>query len=148
MQNEFQFEPQVEDFDATEETPPFDCGHFVAGHMLRATMGKAGKPLPLGLYLVQAPSDDWCPALKQAVLDVYLGGQRRGRKRRMIGSGLPQLLVFELLSTADRRQAEQLNADAQEALALGRTVIVIASNLATVPAALQQASDRIIKLPP
>ena len=156
MQNELPFEPhheppapepQVEGFDATEETPPFDCGCFVAGHMLRAAMGKGSKPLPLGLYLVQAPSDDWCPALRQAALDVYLGGKRRGRKRRMIGSGLPQLLVFELLATADRRQAVQLSADAQEAMALGRTVIVIAGSLATVPAALQQASDRIVRVP-
>ena len=59
----------------------------------------------------------------------------------------PQLRVFELPSTADRKQAEQLTPSVQEALALDQTVIVIAGNLATVPAALQQASDRIFKVP-
>lgn len=113
MQNGFQFEPQIEDFDATGETQPFDCGHFVAGRMLRSAMGKTGTPLPLGLYLVQAPSDDWCPALKHVMRDLYLGGQGRGRKRRMVGSGLPHLRVFELPSTADRKQAEQLTPSAK-----------------------------------
>jgi hypothetical protein len=115
--------------------------------MLRSAMGKTAKPLPLGLYILQAPSDEWCPALKHAVRDVCLGSQGRGRERRMVGSGLPQVRVFELPSTADRKQAEQLTPSVQEALAPDQTVIVIAGNLANIPTALQQASDRIFTVP-
>ena len=79
---------QAQDFESTEDAPPFDCGHFLAACMLRSAMGKTAKPLPLGLYILQAPSDEWCPALKHVVRDVYLGGQGRGHKRRMVGSGL------------------------------------------------------------
>ena len=111
-----------------EETP-FNCGHFLASHMLRSAMGKTAQPLLLGLYIMQPPSDDWCLALKHAVRDVYLGGQGRDRERRVVGSGLPHLRVFELPSTADRKQAEQLTPSVQEALALDQTVIVITGNL-------------------
>jgi ATP-dependent Zn protease len=95
---------------------------------------------------MQAPSDGWCPALKDVMLDVYLDGQLRGRKR-ILGSGLPKLRVLELPSTADRKQADQLTTSVQEALALDKTVIVIAGSLANVPAALQRASDQIFKVP-
>jgi cell division protease FtsH len=155
VQNDLQLEPRADapspeaqllGIESTEEAPPFDCGHFLASHMLRSAMGKTRKPLPLGLYIMQAPSDGWCAALKDVMLDVYLDGQLRGRKR-ILGSGLPKLRVLELPSTADRKQSDQLTTTVQEALALDKTVIVIAGSLANVPVALQRASDQIFKVP-
>ena len=111
-------------------------------------MGKMGRPLPVGLYIVQAPSDEWCPALNDVFRDVYLGNSRPGRKRRLIGSGLPLFRVFELPSTAPPKKITQVVTETQDVLALGQTVIVVAGNLTSVPAALQRASDRIVTVPP
>jgi ATP-dependent Zn protease len=160
MQNEFPFEakpetpapePQMQDFpdfDTPGENLPFDCGGSLAQHMLRSAMGQAGKPLPLGLYIVVAPSDEWCPALKLAVQDVYLGGSRRTGLRRL-GSSHPYGQVLELPSTTAPKTAEQTTSAVQDALTLGKPAFVIAGSLAVVPAALQRASDQVIVvLPP
>ncbi len=84
MQNELPFaaefepapEPQGEDLSAVAETAPLDCSRILARHMLRAAMGKASQPLSLGLYIVQAPSAEWCAPLEEVVRDVYLGAPR------------------------------------------------------------------------
>ena len=122
--------------------PHAGVAHGAGGH------GQGQPAPPLGLYIVHAPSEEWCPALKEAVHDVYLGGPSRRRKRRRVGSGHPHIHVLDPLSAADPKQAAQISSKAQDILSHGMTVIVIASKLSAVPTALQRASDRIIKVPP
>jgi ATP-dependent Zn protease len=151
VQNEFEFEgqpetaaldPQAQDLAAPEE--PLDCGHFLAEHMLRAAIGKGDTPLPPGLYIVVAPSEDWCPALEEVVRDVYLGRH----KRRLLGSGRPRIHGLKLSADTTPRTAEQTARAVEEELALGKAVFLITGELANVPVSLQRASDKVITVPP
>lgn len=159
MQNELPFDhplekptPETEilnlsEFEEPEEILPFDCGRHLARQMLQAAMGKALKILPFGLYIIVAPGDQWCRALKHVVRDIYLGPLRR-RRHRMDGANRSLMHVFELPSTSDQKSAERMIAEVQVELEHGKTAFVIAGDITIVPAALQLTSDRTIMVPP
>ena len=135
--------PESEDLDSAHDTAPFDSAQFLAWFMLKAAMGKPYEVRSSGFYIVQAPNDDWCVPLGKAVRDVYLGGKPGGRKRRMIGSGRPNLHPIELSSKADPRQAKTVTDEVHSVLMNNETAIVIAGSPTVIPAALRQASDGI-----
>jgi ATP-dependent Zn protease len=153
MQKDFEFETpdpktDLDNTNAAETPAAFDCGDFIAELMIRSVVNNPAKQLVPGLYIFRVKDDEWCSEIKQALWNLYLASATGGRKRRMVDTGLPYLQIFQLLSTDDRREALHLVKKVQEALVVERTVAVIASALATVPSALESASDQIFTVPP
>ena len=133
--------------DEAEEAPPFDSARFLAWHMLTVALRKSAKSLSPGLYILQAPDDAWIPAIKQAMRDIYLGGQPRGRKPRLVGSGRPPLHLIDLPSKASAQQTEAVMNEVQTILETNETALIIAGSEAIVPVALRRTNDGMFVVP-
>ncbi|HQT46949.1 MAG TPA: AAA family ATPase [Acidocella sp.] len=138
----------------TETAPGFDSAKFLAALMLRQALGKPdtpapGKRLPAGFYIVQAPSEDWATELQDAAVNVLRGGDPPPpTRRRQARDSAAALCLFLFSDATDLKQAQKMAADIQTELALGQVVVLITATLASLPLALQRASDRIITVPP
>lgn len=142
----FDVEPEMSD--PSEDYKPLDCARFLAWFMVNAAMGRSRKPLLPGIYIFQAPNDDWRSAIGKATRDIHLTSKPGGgSKRRAASSGRPALRIVDLPANADLHKIEQAVSEVQSILERDETAIVVASNPKVIPKALRRASDKIFVVP-
>ena len=132
----------------TVDTPPvFDCAAFVAGYQLARALKKTPKHISPGLQLVVAPDDTWRPILAEVAPEVFTPPPSPTRRPRP-GIKSTEIRIHELDPSSGKNSLDKDLGAIEHDLVRSRLVIVVAGNLATVPAPVRQAADRTILVQP